>query len=179
MYKFRKSFGKFVDAFSYVGMWVAFALVFVVTIDVLLRMFSHFYIPGSNEITEMGMVILIFFGIAALQVKKGHVRVTMVVDKFPFLGRKILEGVVQIFEVITIAIVTYCSWVKTMTMLDKGLGTSILGMPQWPFGLCMTIGMLLYTIMLAIDCIITFYSIKHPEPKEDEEAEEGAPAATM
>lgn len=162
-------------------MIMTFVLMLVVTVDVILRKISHFYIPGSNEIVEMGMVVLIFLGIAGLQVTKGHVRVTMFVDKFPYRAKKITLAIVETVEVIVMAEVTYAALQKSISMFHKGLSTTVLHWQEWPFGVCMFIGLLLFTILLAMDTIITYREIGLP-PEEGNSSvseDQGAPVATM
>ena len=155
MYTVRKKLGKLINALSAGGMAVTFVLMCITTLDVILRKVSTISVRGSYELTEMGMVILIFFGIAALQVARGHVRVDMFAEKFPRGFRLALDVVVMVVEAGIMGLMTYCGYLKTVSDFDKGLGTSVLGIPTWPFAALMTIGLLLFTVMLLIDAILS------------------------
>ena len=159
MIKVRKSLGKIVNALCAVGMAVTFILMFITTIDVILRKVSDISVRGSYEMTEMGMVVLIFFGIAALQVARGHVRVDMFAEKFPRTFRLVLDVVVMVIETAVMGLMTYCGVLKLLADFDRGLGTAVLGIPTWPFAVLMTLGLLLFTALLLIDAIISALSI--------------------
>ncbi len=166
MEKVRKNLGKVVNALSAVGMVVTFVLMFITTIDVILRKVSDLSVRGSYEMTEMGMVILIFFGIAALQVARGHVRVDMFAEKFPRTVRLVLDVVIMVIEAGVMGYMTYCGVLKTISDFDKSLGTSVLGIPTWPFAALMSLGLLLFTILLLIDAILSAIEIVKGKPGE-------------
>lgn len=169
MYKVREKIGKIIDFLSSIGMGVTFILMIVTAIDTILRKTSNMALLGSLEITEMGMVILIFFGIASNQVAKGHVSVDMFVDMFPPKMRYISDTVVLIIEAAVMGLMTYSGYLLTLSYIDKDLVTEVLGIPVWPFAILMTIGLLLFTAMLLIDGIISAIMISTGSFKNEAE----------
>ena len=163
MENIRKHLGKFINALSAIGMAVTFILMFITTVDVVLRKVSNISVRGSYEMTEMGMVILIFFGIAALQVARGHVRVDMFAEKFPRTFRIILESIVLVVEAAVMGMMTYCGVLKFLSDFERELGTAVLGIPTWPFAVLMTLGLFLFTVLLLIDAIICALSLSKPD----------------
>ena len=87
--KFRAGFGRVVNGIGYVALVLLFVMVVVVAVDVVLRKVSNgaMRIDGSNEITGFFMVIVCTMWIPALQLKNGHILVTLFVDKFPYRFR--------------------------------------------------------------------------------------------
>lgn len=142
--------------------WIALAATFLMmcltTVDVILRKipFIPLSILGSYDMTEMGMVIIVFFGIAFLQSHHGHVRVDMFVDMFPYTVRKIIMGIVDLIEAVFGAIMCYATFQQISTLFSSGKGTSVLRIPHWPFYIIMVIGLLLFTIFLLIDALMHF-----------------------
>ncbi len=163
MYSLRKSLGKFINTLSAIGMAVTFVLMLITTLDIILRKVSSSSVRGSYELTEMGMVVLIFFGIAALQVAKGHVRVDMFAEKFPRTFRLVLETIVLFIEAGVMGFMTYCGYLKIISDFSKNLSTAVLRIPTWPFSIFMTLGLLLFSIMLLLDAIICAMSISKGE----------------
>ncbi len=155
MYNLRKKLGKIIDRLSAIGMGVTLILMFVTAIDTILRKTSNFALLGSLEITEMGMVILIFFGIASNQVARGHVSVDMFVDKFPQKMRYVSDTVVLIVEAAVMGLMAYSGYLQTLSYIDKELVTDVLGIPVWPFAALMSVALLLFAAMLLIDAIIS------------------------
>lgn len=160
MEKVRKRVGKIIDFLSGVGMAVTLLLMIITAADTILRKTINVALLGSLEITEMGMVILIFFGIASNQVSKGHVSVDMFIDLFPRKARYISDTIVLSIEVIIMGVMTYAGYLQTLAYFNRGLTTDVLHIPVWPFAILMTMGLFLFTLVLLVDAIISALSIK-------------------
>ena len=101
MKKIHSALSTFTRYISWAGLAATFFLMVVTTIDVILRKLPiNASITGSYDMTEMGMVVIVFFGIAYFQSEHGHVRVEMFVEKFPYTVRCIVEGVVNLVEAV-------------------------------------------------------------------------------
>lgn len=157
--KVRKNIGKIIDILSAIGMGVTFILMIVTAADTILRKAFSVALLGSLEITEMGMVILIFFGIASNQVSKGHVSVDMFIDLFPRKLRHLSDTIVLSIEVIVMGLMTYAAFQQSLSYFDKSLTTDVLHIPVWPFAILMSLGLFLFTVMLLLDAIISAVSI--------------------
>jgi len=170
--KIRATIGKGVNALGYVGMITTFALMMITAIDVILRSVATKGILGSYELTEQGMVILIFVGIAVFAVAKGHVRVDMFVNMFPRRIRLIIEFLINLIETGLIGFMAYSAWGKIFDDMAKGLATEVLRIPKWPFVIFMFLGLALFTVMLFIDALISLC-----EAFQDPEEENAVKAA--
>ena len=169
MKKFRESVGNVVDKISYAGMAVIFILMVITTVDVILRKVSTLSIRGSYELTEMGMLIIVFLGIAAFQVKRGHVRVDMFINKFPGRSKLIVDTIVQIIECVAGGFLIYGNLEKMLANGAKGISTSTLLIPTWPFCAIMMIGSILFTIMMVLDLILTIIDlVQYRKPSAEE-----------
>lgn len=162
MKKIHSALSRFTKYISWIGLAATFFLMMVTTVDVILRkvlFFTNLSITGSYDMTEMGMVVLIFFGIAYFQSEHGHVRVEMFVEKFPFTARCIVEGVINLVEAVFGALMCYASFQQISRLYERGVGTGAIHIPHWPFAIFMTIGLLLFTIFLVLDGIMCFQRI--------------------
>lgn len=145
---------------SWAGLVASFFLMVVTTVDVILRKLpTGTSVRGSYDMTEMGMVVIVFFGIAYFQSEHGHVRVDMFVEKFPHTVRCIVEGCVNFFEAVFAVLMCYAAFQQISTLYERGVGTSVLHIPHWPFAVFMTIGLLIFTIFLVLDGIMCFQRI--------------------
>lgn len=158
MEKFRSNYSKVVGAINYVGMASCFVMVFVVAIDVILRKVSHatVSIKGSNEFAAYFLVVIVMLAIPTLRTTKGHIYVSMFVDKFPVNFRKHWMNVIQIIEMIVFAMFTYGSIMKLQNFLSTGTTTDVLNMPKWPFALVCVICFAEMTIYMLIDIILMY-----------------------
>lgn len=162
MEKIRNSVSKVVNGANYIGMAVCFVMVFIVSIDVILRKVSgqDWSIPGSNEFSSYFLIVMTMLAIPMLQVKKGHVWVNMFVDMFPPKFRNIWLGCIMAIETIISAFFTYSSFRNVLNLIDSGRKTDVLNMPWWPFALVCAFGFAELTVMLAIDTIQHFIDAK-------------------
>jgi TRAP-type C4-dicarboxylate transport system permease small subunit len=169
----REKVGRLIKAASYLGMAITFLLVWITTIDVILRKVSNFSILGSYELTEIGMVVLIFLGIAALQVDRGHVRVDMFVNRFRGRAKYITEAVVLLVETAVMTEMTVCAFHKIFDNYHKGVATSVLLIPTYPFVAFMCFGLGLFSLMLLLDTILAFMeAIRYRKPDPELPASE-------
>lgn len=139
-------------------MAITFILVFITTIDVALRKFTSSSIKGSYEMTEMGMVAIVFLSIAYLHTEKGHVRVDMFIDKFPGRIRHFINGVVYLISSAIILIISCASFSQMAKQYTTAISTAVIHIPLYPFVLIMACGLVLYFIVLLIDAIDSFIS---------------------
>lgn len=169
--KIHSALSRFTKYISWAGLAATFFLMCVTTVDVILRKLPvHASVKGSYDMTEMGMVVIVFFGIAYFQSEHGHVRVEMFIEKFPYTVRCIVEGVVNFVEAIFGALMCYAAFQQISTLYSRNAGTSVIHIPHWPFAIFMTIGLLLFTIFLILDGILCFQQIgQRPDLKKQSE----------
>ena len=160
MKKIHSALTQFTKYISWAGLAATFFLMVVTTVDVILRKLPvNASVKGSYDMTEMGMVVIVFFGIAYFQSEHGHVRVEMFVEKFPHTVRCIVEGIVNLVEAVFGGLMCYAAFQQISTLYERGVSTSVAHIPHWPFAVFMTIGLLLFTIFLVLDGIMCFQRI--------------------
>ena len=173
MKKIRDAISKVVNGFSYISMAVCFVMVFVVAIDVILRKVSgqSVSIKGSNEFSSYFLIVITMLAIPVMQVKKGHVWVSMFVDMLPKKLRAIWLGIVLFIETVVSAALCYGSISQALTLMENGRATDVLNMPWWPFAFVCAFGFLELTVMLLIDTIQSFIDVKNGGQTEEAAAE--------
>ena len=156
--KIRRGFSWFVGSINYIGLAACFVMVFVVAFDVIIRKLSHasISIKGSNEFSAYFMVVIVMLAIPTLRITKGHVWVSMFVDKFPPRFRLYWLGFIQIIELAVFAMLTYGGVLKLMNFISTGTTTDVLNMPKWPFALAILVGFGEMTVFMVLDVIQTF-----------------------
>ncbi|MGE5485781.1 MAG: TRAP transporter small permease [Ignavibacteriales bacterium] len=154
MVKIREKFGRLVTYSGNVSVTVCFLMMAITTLDVAVRKSGVFNIKGSNELVEMGMVFMVFLGIASLQVKDGHVKVDMLVMCLPWRAQHLLRSVILFVEVLVFGAVCYASVAKYLELLRTPVYTGVLEMPYAPFYIVMIVGLVSFTILLLMDSAI-------------------------
>ena len=163
MKKIRDAVSKVVNGVSYVSMAVCFVMVFVVAIDVILRKVSgqEISIKGSNEFSSYFLIVITMLAIPVMQVKKGHVWVSMFVDMLPKKLRAVWLGIVMFIETVVSAALCYGCVAQALTLIENGRATDVLNMPWWPFAFVCAFGFLELTVLLLIDTIQSFIDAAH------------------
>ena len=153
--KFRAGFGRVVTGIGILGLVAIFIIVIVVTIDVVLRKISGstFRIDGSNEITAFFMIILSSLWIPAVQVKKGHIWVPLVVERFPYRFRCFWICVISVMETFIIFVFANGALGKTLDQYRTAMVSDVLKMPHWVFSVVVVVAFSEYFILKLIDTI--------------------------
>ncbi len=154
MVKIRRGFGKVVGYFTYVSIAACFLMMVITTLDVAVRKSGVFNIKGSNELVEIGMVILVFLGVASLQVKDGHVKVDMLVARCPRRLRHFVQSAVLFVEVLIYGSMSYACISKLLEYLKTPVYTGVLEMPYAPFYVIMIVGLVSFTVLLLMDSVV-------------------------
>ncbi len=149
----RTKVGNLITWVSYIAMAVCFVMVFVVSIDVILRKLTgqSVSIPGSNEFSAYFLIVICMLSIPMLHVKKGHIWVNMFVDKFPPRFRSIWMGCILALESLLTIFFTYGCVKHAVNLMASGRTTDIINLPMWPFALICAFGFFEFFVLLAID----------------------------
>ncbi len=160
--KIRAVFSRIVGGINYLGLASCFVMVFVVAFDVILRKLSNasVSIKGSNEFAAYFMVVIVMLAIPTLRITKGHVHVSMFVDKLQPRLRAYWMGVISCIELAVFALLTYGSVLKLQSFISTGTTTDVLNMPKWPFALVCLIAFAEMTIFMILDTIRLFMDAK-------------------
>lgn len=110
------------------------AMMLQVTADAFLRTFIHWSIPGTEEIVSAYyMVAVAFLPLAYVQRERGHVMIELFTMRLPPRANAAIDGIVFIVCGIALAIFTYASVVKAISMTEQAeilIGT--VDVTVWP-----------------------------------------------
>ena len=108
---------------------------------------------------EFLMCCTVFSSFAYTQTKKGHLRVSMFVKKFPRTIGMILCSVNELLSVGIALAITYASYIQIGYSIKKNLVSANLFIPYYPFYTIELICMSLFTIVLLADAIMSIMGI--------------------
>jgi TRAP-type C4-dicarboxylate transport system permease small subunit len=125
-----------------VSLCLEFVLVFVVVAAIVCRDVLHISVIWSEEIPVLFNVALVFLGAAYVLRIGGHVRVDMIIERFPKRQR------LKMFAISSLPIVIYSGMVGfegikiTIRAISQHSATeSLLATPMWAYYSAITIGM--------------------------------------
>jgi TRAP-type C4-dicarboxylate transport system permease small subunit len=144
---------KISDYLRYVAMFTVTALMLLTVADIFMRYIFSNPITGVTELTENGMVVMVFLSLAAVTVLRKHISVDLVMER---LSPKVQNGVeigVLTLTVATLFIMSWRSYVEAVINMRKGIESSLLELPESPFRYILAVGLTLVTIVALIQLI--------------------------
>jgi len=123
-------------------------LLMVLTVaNVILRDVFNKPIRGTPELSEFMMVIVIFLALAWCAVTRKHVRVDLIVSRFPSRVQAIVDSITLFATLGIFVIITWRSFLESMAVYDT---TSLLRLPHAPFYWIMTVGLAVFCLSIAV-----------------------------
>lgn len=121
----------------------ALSLVFLMVltgIDVSLRYLFNAPIPGSFEITQYVLPMVIALGLAQCALDKGHVFVELFVSRLSHRGQAYMNCVAYLLFSALYALITWQSLLRALGMKQTGQTSEVLALPVYPFVLAVAVG---------------------------------------
>jgi len=136
---------------NYIGSAVLFILVIMTTIDVTGRYLFSKPLPATYELTQFMFSITVFFGMAYFGIKKRHIRITLLVDKFPTTAQNIIDTTTGLLSLGICIVLSWQAVVQARVLqLDK-LRSDIWHIPVFPFQLLVALALAVLALVLLAD----------------------------
>lgn len=107
------------------------AMMLVVVADVVLRVFFSTPVRGAYDLVEIGLLLMVFFGISGVIARQGEILIDLIDGLVGPRGVRILQAAASVF---TFVLLLFLGWAMIGPGLDawKWGGYSLeLGMPNW------------------------------------------------
>ena len=105
---------------NYIGSVVLFMLVIMTTIDVTGRYLFSKPLPATYELTQFMFSITVFFGMAYFGIIKRHIRINLLVDKFPTAAQNIIDTTTGLLSLGMCIVLSWQAFVQARVLqLDK------------------------------------------------------------
>ena len=148
--------------------YVAFVgIMFTISVDVIMRKVFQFSIPGSYEIVERMLLLLVFAAFAYGQTNRAHIHVTLFIKLFPKLIRMALFGVLGLLSTATAIFCGYAVWLQGDYSLRAKTVTAVLYIPLYPFFYIASVCMYAFALTLLWDAIKSFIGVVNDEVAKD------------
>lgn len=116
-----------------VGVTILAVLMFFATADVILRYVFNKPIPGSFELQEFMMGIVVIMGIGYCTFGKGHISIDMLTNRFPQKTQAILNFSHYLIASCLFAGVCWRTVIQGLEVQSRLLTSSVLLIPLFPF----------------------------------------------
>jgi TRAP-type C4-dicarboxylate transport system permease small subunit len=147
---FQKGVHKVTYGACVLGMFLAVPLMLITTFDVIGRGFFNKPIPGTLELSEYMLAVIILLGAAYTQQVQGHVGVDFLTSKFSPRGQNLCK---VITDVASLSIITILMVYGYSEGLHETAVSDQLRVPQGPFKFFVAIGGFLLWLEIFVDLL--------------------------
>ena len=130
-----------------IGLAVIALMASVTVADVVSRRVFNAPITGALEISSLGLVIVIFLGLAYCAANDGHIVLDILVVKFTERAQAIISTVMYLLTIGMMSMASWQLWVYGTNVKSAGQISGVLGLPIYPFLYLAALGGVLFTLV--------------------------------
>lgn len=130
---------------------VAFMMMAIIVTDVGLRTLRIGSVPSAVEIIELSVVLVVFLSAAALQQRKGHLRVLLIYDRLPQGMKVVADFSAWLLFLLFFGIILWQGWGMFITswgVKEVAINTRL---PIYPVKFIFVLGCLFMVLLLIFD----------------------------
>jgi TRAP-type C4-dicarboxylate transport system permease small subunit len=149
----EKIIGRVLTIFTYIGIGALFAMVFVTVRHAVGRYAFNSPVAGNAELSCIMLAILIFMVMAYTQMRKGHISVAVVTDRFSARTQAVIESIMNIVYLGLIVLTVWRTGVQFFFQIEHGNVTSVLHLPFFPVYFVLTFGWATLVVAVAVQLV--------------------------
>ena len=131
-----------------VASFVLFGMMCLTIADVLMRKLLSRSILGTLELTELLMLVLVFFTLSQTEIFGGHIRVDLVAIHLSKRSQRVFDTVTQLCCSLLFGFITFSGLKYAIRIYQSGAVTQDLWIPVYPFIYAMVLGCGLLSLAL-------------------------------
>lgn len=115
--------------------------------------------PCALESVESLLVISVYLGVSVVALEGGHVKVTLLTDRFSPSVQYAVDALANLLGALTFGFFATGAWIegfKSLTIFEMRIG--VYRFPLWPFKLIFAFGLTLLVIQLCVNVIKYMYN---------------------
>ena len=152
----RRPIKKFNYCIQFVSGATLTVLMLMTVVDIVIRKWLSFNFRGAFELTQIMLVIIVFFGVAYAQDNGDHVVIDFVYAFLPRGGKLVFSAICSILNMLLALAMCWMVFRYGMDLIPRNATTSTLKIPWWPIVTISTVGMIGYVMSIAGDLIFIF-----------------------
>lgn len=131
-----------------IGSVTLFGMMCLTVADILMRRFLNNSILGTVELTELMMVVIVFFTLGFTEMKDAHIKVDVFTNKLKRPTRTLLDTITQFLAFLLFAFMTVSAFRHAISIQRAGEVTQDLWIPKYPFLYLTSLGCAVLSIAL-------------------------------
>jgi TRAP-type C4-dicarboxylate transport system permease small subunit len=141
----------FVKALNKIAALALFAMMCLTCVDVVLRLFRH-PIRGTYELVSFLGAITVSFALAHTSVHKGHVAVSLIVERLPKRWQGVVELLTSTLSLTLFALISWQSVRYAQSFQQSGEVSPTLQLPFYPivYGIAVSAAVVCLVLMVEI-----------------------------
>jgi TRAP-type transport system small permease protein len=149
------------------GYWVLFLLMFLTVGDIIGRYLAGKIpwfspIPGTFELTEFSLAVVIFASIGYTQVRNEHISIDILISKLPVRVQAIIDSIVYLVCIALMGLVAWQSVVYSGRLLGGHNVSGVLSIPIYPFLIVTAIGCVIYSLAMLVNFLKSLQKVVKP-----------------
>lgn len=124
-------------------------LMLLTVVAVTVRKFN-FPITGTQDLSEAGLTIVVFFAMAYSGWTGGHIAVDLISGVLKGRGLRILDTMSRFLSAVFFAIVSWQTVLQGLDALEVGDGFNLIALPHYPFFFVVAFGCGFYALVLLV-----------------------------
>jgi len=136
---------------TYIGSIALALLMFLTIADVFGRYLFNQPVPGTFELTEMLMVLIVFLALGLAEHHNEHISLDLAYNYFSSRLKKVTDLVVDLVNLVVVAAITWQLYDYSVRMLDGNYTTAVLQLPIHPFVIAAVTGAAAYVLAIICD----------------------------
>jgi len=133
-----------------IGSVTLFAMMCLTVADILMRRLLNKSILGTVELTELMMVVMVFFTLGFTEMKDAHIKVDVFTNKLKRPARTLLDTITQFLACLLFAFMTVSVFRHAISIQRVGEVTQDLWIPKYPFLYLTSLGCAVLSIALFV-----------------------------
>ena len=160
---FGKMFSLAIRMTAGLGAIVILALALIGTSDVLSTGILNQSIPGVIKLSEAGLVLALFLGLAVAARNRGHIQIDILVTRLGPRARRFCDATGYLFTALFFAVWTLQMWYMTSKSWSiRETATGLLPFPLYPIKFILFLGLLIATIESVRHLVLSVHEICNP-----------------
>jgi len=147
-----------------VGLAILLLMVFLTVGDVAGRYFLTIPIPGTFELTNFMLALVVFLTLSYTQVRKGHISIDALVSRFSPRTQAIIDSITYFLSLILVSIVVWQSAVYAKSLYLGHNVSGVLSLSVYPFVIVAAIGSSFFCLVLLVNFLSSLLKAVQHEP---------------
>ena len=165
MNKMLETFDKALSCFEKILIGISIGIVnftmIITTVDITMRYIFNKPLVGVYELAELSMIGMVFLGVGCVQSEKGHISITILVDKLSTQTQIISSIFGNLVGIFAMTIITLSSAKATLAAFYNSEATmGIVNIPIWPAKAIVPLGIGVLTFRIIVDVIKDLRKLK-------------------